>query len=117
MRTKRTSQIGKFDQFAPHDIGRELAAMSAPLDAHVTVLEWAAEDLKTASGKANGRLGMRVESVLRCALLKQHRQLSYEGLAFHLLDSASFQSFARLPVKFMPKKSILQSFMSPLFYQ
>jgi IS5 family transposase len=30
-------------------------------------------------------------------------------LAFHLLDSSSFQSFARLPVDFMPKKSALQS--------
>jgi hypothetical protein len=27
----------------------------------------------------------------RCALLKQHRQLSYEELAFHLEDSASFR--------------------------
>ena len=38
------------------------------------------------------------ESVLRCALLKQHRQLSYEELAFHLEDSASFRAFARLPL-------------------
>jgi hypothetical protein len=34
---------------------------------------------------------------LRCALLKQQRQLSYEELAFHLEDSASFRAFARLP--------------------
>jgi len=117
MRTKCTSQIGKFSQFAPHDIGREQAAMSASLDAHVTVLKWAAKDLKTAAAKATGRLGMGVESVLRRALLMQHWQLSYEELAFHLLDSASFHSFAWLPVKFMPKKLILQSFMSPLFCQ
>ena len=38
------------------------------------------------------------ELVLRCALLKQHRQLSYEELAFHLEDSASFRAFARLPL-------------------
>jgi hypothetical protein len=30
--------------------------------------------------------------VLRCALLKQQRQLSYEELAFHLEDSASFRA-------------------------
>jgi len=35
---------------------------------------------------------MSVESVLRCGLLKQHRQLSYKELAFHLMDSASFQA-------------------------
>lgn len=109
MRTKRTSQISIFDQFAAHDIGRELAGMSAWLDGHVEMLEWVANDLGTASVKATGRHGMTVEAVLRCALLKQHRQLSYEELAFHLLDSASFQSFARLPVTFTPKKSTLQA--------
>jgi IS5 family transposase len=109
MRTKRTSQVSIFDQFAPHDIGRELAGMSAWLDAHLNVLDWVAKDLKWSSVKATGRRGMTAETVLRCALLKQHRQLSYEELAFHLLDSASFQSFARLPVDFMPRKSALQS--------
>lgn len=109
MRTKRTSQVSIFDQFAQHDIGRELAAMSAWLDAHVEVLDWVANDLRLSSLKATGRRGMSAESVVRCALLKQHRQLSYEELAFHLLDSSSFQSFARLPVDFMPKKSALQS--------
>jgi len=48
-----------------------------------------------------------VESVLRCALLKQQRQLSYEELAFHLEDSASFRAFARLPLGWSPKKSVL----------
>lgn len=109
MRTKRTSQVSIFDQFAQHDIGRELAGMSAWLDAHLDVLDCVAKDLKLSSVKATGRRGMTAESVLRCALLKQHRQLSYEELAFHLLDSASFQSFARLPMGFIPKKSTLQS--------
>src|SRR5262249_24699781 len=47
------------------------------------------------------------ESVLRCALLKQQRQLSYEELAFHLEDSASFRAFVRLPLQWSPKKSVL----------
>ena len=42
-----------------------------------------------------GRQGLSAESVLRCGLLgKQHRQLSYEELAFHLEDSASFRAFS-----------------------
>ena len=45
--------------------------------------------------------------MLRCALLKQQRQLSYEELAFHLEDSASFRAFARLPLGWSPKKSVL----------
>jgi IS5 family transposase len=52
------------------------------------------------------------ESVLRCALLKQYRQLSYQELAFHLSDSASFQAFARLPGNLFPKKSALQQTIS-----
>jgi IS5 family transposase len=51
---------------------------------------------------------------LRCALLKQHRQLSYEELAFHLEDSASFRSFARLPRSWTPKKSVLQQTISAI---
>jgi IS5 family transposase len=52
--------------------------------------------------------------VLRCALLKQHRQLSYEELAFHLEDSASFRAFARLPLSWTPKKSVLQKTVSAI---
>jgi len=54
------------------------------------------------------------ETVLRCALLKQQRQLSYEELAFHLEDSASFRAFARLPLRWSPKKSVLQQTISAL---
>ena len=54
-----------------------------------------------------GRHGLPAEAVLRCALLKQYRQLSYEELAFHLEDSASFRAFARLPWGWSPKKSVL----------
>jgi transposase, IS5 family len=52
--------------------------------------------------------------VLRCALLKQHRQLSYEELAFHLEDSASFRAFARLPLSACPKKSVLHKTVSAI---
>ena len=108
MRAIRTAQSSIFELFAAHDIGRELQAMSAWLDDHRQVLDWVGTDLNRQGVKATGRAGLPVESVLRCALLKQHRQLSYEELAFHLLDSASFQAFARLPRHWVPKKSALQ---------
>jgi transposase, IS5 family len=57
--------------------------------------------------RETGRRGLPAESVLRCALLKQQRQLCYEELAFHLEDSASFRAFARLPLAWSPKKSVL----------
>ncbi len=112
MRKKRTSQVSIFDQFAEHEIGQELAKMSQWLDAHPEVVEWINKELRIPDVKETGREGMTAESALRCALLKQHRQLSYEELAFHLLDSSSFQAFARLPVKFTPKKSALQQNIS-----
>ena len=51
---------------------------------------------------------------MRCGLLKQHRQLSYEELAFHLEDSASFRAFARLPLMWTPKKSVLHMTISAI---
>ncbi len=51
---------------------------------------------------------MTAEQVLRCAILKQYRELTYEELAFHLEDSDAFRSFARLEMGQYPSKSILQ---------
>jgi IS5 family transposase len=107
MREERTVQSSIFDLFAAHEIGQELKAMSRWLDEQAEVVGWVAGDLG-GGVKRTGRRGLSAESVLRCALLKQHRQLSYEELAFHLSDSASFQAFARLASHWYPKKSVLQ---------
>ena len=114
MRQKRTAQSSIYEVFAGHELGRELDAMSRWLDEHREVLEWVASDVCRDAVNATGRSGLSVESVLRCALLKQHRQLSYEELAFHLHDSASFQAFARLPLHWCPKKSVLQALVSAI---
>ena len=108
MRQQRTIQASLFDLFADHEIGRELKAMSGWLDEHPELIALVAKDLRQRGVKATGRQGLPAESALRCALLKQHRQLSYEELAFHLEDSASFRAFARLPLAWTPKKSVLQ---------
>jgi hypothetical protein len=52
--------------------------------------------------------------VLRCALLKQQRQLSYDEPACHLKDSASFRVFARLSLAWSPKKSVLHHTRTPV---
>ena len=44
----------------------------------------------------------------------QQRQLSYEELAFHLEDSASFRAFARLPLAWSPRKSVLHQTISAI---
>ena len=83
-RTHRPTNI--FDVFAGHEIGRELKKMSKWLDEHRTLLGLVAADLRRDGVQETGRQGLPAEAVLRCGLLQQYRQLSYEELAFHLED-------------------------------
>src|SRR4051794_13043009 len=114
MRQDRTVQTSLFDVFAKHEIGRDLKRMSKWLDEHPTLLGLVAADLRRDGVQETGRHGLPAEAVLRCALLKQYRQLSYEELAFHLEDSASFRAFARLPWSWSPKKSVLHKTISAI---
>ena len=114
MRQKRTIQHSIFEHYAAHEIGRELQAMSALLDQHPEWLDWVGADLRRGPVRATGRQGLTTESVLRCAILKQYRQLSYDELAFCLLDSLSCQCFARLTSGWMPKKATLQRVISAI---
>jgi IS5 family transposase len=114
MRQERTIQASLLDLFAGHEIGRELKAISGWLDEHPELIVLAAGDLRRRGVGQTGRQGLPAESVLRCALLKQHRQLSYEELAFHLEDSASFRAFARLALSWTPKKSVLHKTIGAL---
>src|SRR6516165_7087079 len=94
MRQERTVQGTIFEVFAQHEIGCELKVMSQWLDGQRELIGLVAGDLRRQRVRQTGRRGLPAESVLRCALLKQQRQLSYEELAFHLEDSASFRAFA-----------------------
>ena len=112
MRQERIIQATLFDVFAEHEIGRELKVVSRWLDGHRVLLSLVVDDLRRHGVQETGRHGLPAEAVLRCALLKQYRQLSYEELAFHLEDSASFRAFARLPFSWSPKKSVLHKTIS-----
>jgi IS5 family transposase len=114
MRQERIIQATIFDVFAEHEIGRELKAISQWLDEHRFLLSLVIGDLRRHGVQETGRHGLAGEAVLRCALLKQYRQLSYEELAFHLEDSASFRAFARLPLAWSPKKSVLHKTISAI---
>lgn len=114
MRETRTAQASIFDLYAQHELGRELEEISVTLDQLPELVQFITADLCKESTKETGRHGMSAESVLRCALLKQHRQLSYQVLAFHLEDSASFRCFARLPSGMTPRKSALQDNISSI---
>jgi len=72
------------------------------------VMDLVFQDLTRTHRTDTGRKGMTAEQVLRCAILKQYRELTYEELAFHLEDSDAFRSFSRLEMGQYPSKSILQ---------
>lgn len=114
MRQERTVQATIFEVFAQHEIGCELKAISQWLDGQLLLVSLVAGDLRRQGVRETGRRGLPAETVLRCALLKQQRQLSYEELAFHLEDSASFRAFARLPLRWSPKKSVLHQTISAI---
>src|ERR1041384_6461651 len=114
MRQERTVQATIFEVFAGHQIGCELKAISGWLDGQRALVSVVSGDLRREGVRQNGRRGLPAETVLRCALLKQSRQLSYEELAFHLEDSASFRAFARLPWAWNPKTSVLHKTISAI---
>jgi IS5 family transposase len=114
MRQERTVQATIFEVFAEHQIGCELKTISHWLDSQRALVSLVAGDLGRQGVRQTGRHGLSAETVLRCALLKQQRQLSYEELAFHLEDSASFRAFARLPLAWSPKKSVLHRTISTI---
>jgi len=108
MRRKFNPQLDLFMVMAKNQIAKELQQMSQVLDATPKVLDLAYQDLVRFALPTTGREGMTAEQVLRCAILKQYRQLTYEELAFHLEDSSSFRGFSRLGMGQYPCKSILQ---------
>src|ERR1700719_2827814 len=117
MRPERIIQATIFEVFARHEIGCALKAMSLWLDGQRALLSLVASDLRGRGPRETGRQGLPAEAVLHCALLKQDRQLSYEELAFHLEDSASFRAFARLALSWTPKKSVLHKTISAIAAQ
>jgi len=107
MRQKFTSQMSLFAPMARNSIVKELEQMSKILDANPRLMDLVFQDLIGTSRTDTGRHGLTAEQVLRCAVLKQYRQLTYEELAFHLEDSDAFRSFSRLEMGQYPCKSVL----------
>jgi len=108
MRRKFNPQMNLFTAPSSNPIARELEQISQILDANSQLLDLVYQDLVKAKRHDTGREGLTAEQVLRCAVLKQYRQLSYEELAFHLDDSSAFRSFSRLEMGQYPCRSILQ---------
>jgi len=108
MRQKRELQSSLFSRRPRNEIARELEAVSQVLDANPEILALVYQDLVGLKSAATGRTGLTADQVLRCAFLKQYRQLTYEELALYLADSVSFQAFSRLAEEQYPSASTLQ---------
>lgn len=108
MRRKRNPQTTIFEVLGKHPGPRELEQMATILATDHNMLDQAYADLLKKSRHDTGRQGMTAEQVVRCALLKQFRELSYDDLAYYLADSHSFRSFVRLEPGNYPAKSTLQ---------
>ena len=109
MRVTRNAQASIFENYSEHQFGVHLKTLSDILDKHPEFLSLVAADLIDKSASSVGRIGLSVESVFRCLLLKQQLQVDYETLAFHLSDSVTYRTFARLPHTLCPSRSGLQA--------
>ena len=108
MRKRFNPQMSLFSPMARSSIVKELEQISHILDATPAVMDLVFQDLVKTHRPDTGREGLTAEQVLRCAILKQYRELTYEELAFHLEDSDAFRNFSRLHMGQYPSKSILQ---------
>lgn len=108
MRRKLDPQMSLFHIIPRSKIGQELKEMSDILDANPAAVDLVFADLSQGSRLDTGREGLTAEQVLRCAVLKQGHNLTYEEMEFHLSDSLSFRAFCRLKDGQVPGKSALQ---------
>ncbi len=113
MRKNLLDQLPLTPATVDHARAAELAAISDLLDTIPEAVSLVHEDLCWRGGRrvnpSKGRDGMSAEHVLRVAILKQHTGLSYDALAFGLVDSSTYRSFCRLGFATRAlKKSTLQ---------
>lgn len=76
MRRKFNPQLNLFMPVLRSKIAKELQEISKVLDATPKVLEFVYQDMVRIARPTTGREGMTAEQVLRCAVLKQYRELT-----------------------------------------
>ena len=109
MRKKRNPQMCIFEVIGKNPGPKELEQMATILDANPEMLDLAFADLTQDCRTDTGRDGLTAEQVLRAAILKQARELTYNELEYYLADSVSFRAFVNLKMGQYPGKSSLQS--------
>ena len=84
MRQNSEPQLPLIPIWPDHQLSEELRVISKILDENPQISELILQDLSDMVSTDEGAWGMSAEQVLRCAVLKQIRQCSYQKLAFHL---------------------------------
>jgi len=114
MRQNCTHQLPLSPFWPDHQLSEELREISEILDQNPQISDLFLQDLCDNASSQSGAPGLSAEQVLRCALLKQIHQFSYQRLAFHLTDSLSARVFCRLPLSYSPGSSVLQENISQI---
>ena len=111
MRNLKKTQLGLFVQHPDHQLSKELKIISKIIDRHPEIISLVHTDLSK-DKMDRGDIGMTAELVLKAAILKFIRCLSYRGLAFNIADSVSSRAFLGLELGEVYKHSTLQENIS-----
>jgi len=115
MRQKLQIQLKLSGPWPDHPFSRELSVMAAILETNSVIAELAWQDLIVGRSADTGAPGMAAMTVVKAAVLQKVLGISYERLAFHLVDSASCRLFLGLgPFDTAPSASTLQDNISRL---
>lgn len=107
MRQVRVPQLPLCEAWGNHRQAQELSTISALLDQLPDLASRVLADLVGGHPSTVGCVGLSGEQTLRLAVLKQINQVSYEDLAFLLIDSRVARTFSRLPMERNPSSSTL----------
>ena len=110
MREKWQRQMPLMPEIASHIQAQELEVISGILDSKPIITEFVLQDLckRHRCDSRAGAKGMSAEQVLRAAVVMRLQGLTYQDLAFHLVDSQSIRRFCRIGIAAKGfKKSVL----------
>ena len=99
MRKKNQKQMPLTPTKVDHPHAMELELISRILDSTPIINELAWQELtQNVENFGTGAEGMSAEQVVRCAIVKQMEDYSYDELAFHIVDSSCYRSFCRIGI-------------------
>jgi IS5 family transposase len=106
---RRHEQLSLDQPWIAHPHAQELETISRILDSNPAIAAAVAQDLlRGVRNPHTGSRGMSGDQVLRVLVVKQMNGFSFEALAFHLVDSATYRTFCRFgALEEVPKRSTL----------